>query len=77
MIYEGITWGPSVRGYLADNKTRIGRCEASLASLKNQDGQFARDHRMLLDLYREIEAVLTKHVGLADSSVSLQRQGGK
>jgi hypothetical protein len=67
MKYEGITWGPSMRGYLADNKTRIGRVEKSLASLKNQTGQFAHDHRMLIEVYREIGAVLIKHIELADA----------
>jgi hypothetical protein len=68
MKYDGITWGPSMRGYLSHNKMRIGRCESSLVSLKNQDGQFAREHRMLLDVYREIEALLRKHIELADAS---------
>jgi len=68
MIYNGITWGPSMRAYLSDNKARIGRCEASLVSLKNQDGQFAREHRMLLDVYRDMEAVLLKHIELADAA---------
>lgn len=68
MKYEGIMWGPSMRGYLADNKARIGRCEASLISLKNQSGQFAREHRMLLAMHREIGAVLEKHIEMADTS---------
>jgi hypothetical protein len=68
MKYNGITWGPSMRGYVADNKLRIGRCEASLASLKNQTGQFADDHRKLLAVYRDIETVLMKHIELADAS---------
>ena len=67
MKYEGITWGPSIRGYLAENKARMGRVEASLASLKKQDGQFAREHRILIDLYREIETVIHKHIELADA----------
>lgn len=67
MKYEGITWGPSMRGYLSDNKARIGRIESSLAALKNQDGQFAREHRMLLEVYRDIDAVLAKHIELADT----------
>ena len=67
MKYDGITWGPSMRGYIAENKLRIGRCEASLASLKNQDGQFADDHRKLLAVYRDIEAVLMKHIEMADA----------
>jgi hypothetical protein len=71
MKYNGITWGPSMRGYLSDNKARIGRCEASLVSLKNQDGQFADDHRMLLAVYRDIEAVLTKHIEMADATYSM------
>lgn len=76
MSYEGIMWGPSVRGYFVDNKQRIKRCESSLASLKNQDGQYANDHRLLLALYREIGAVLAKHVDLADSApTSLQDRG--
>ena len=66
MKYEGITWGPSMRGYLAENKLRIGRAESSLASLKNQDGQFANDHRMLIAVYRDIEAVLMEHIQKAD-----------
>lgn len=70
MKYEGITWGPSMRGYLSDNKARIGRVESSLASLKKQDGQFANDHRMLLAVFREIETVLVKHIELADSAMS-------
>ncbi|MCK1445395.1 hypothetical protein IVB43_23710 [Bradyrhizobium sp. 48] len=74
MKYNGITWGPSMRGYLSDNKARIGRCEASLVSLKNQDGQFADDHRMLLAVYRDIEAVLTKHIEMADASTPLPQQ---
>lgn len=68
MKYNGITWGPSMRGYLSDNKTRIGRVESSLASLKNQDGQFAREHRMLLEVFREIDSVLIKHIALADAA---------
>jgi hypothetical protein len=68
MKYEGITWGPSMRGYLVDNKNRTSRCEASLVSLKNKDGQFAREHRMLLEVYREIGAILVKHIELADSA---------
>jgi hypothetical protein len=66
MKYEGIMWGPSMRGYLADNKARIGRVEASLASLKNQTGQFARDHRMLIEFYREIDGVIARHIEMAD-----------
>lgn len=66
MKYNGIMWGPSMRGYLSENKARIGRAESSLALLKNQNGQFAREHRMLLDLFREIDAVLAKHIDLAD-----------
>ncbi len=68
--YEGITWGPSMRGYLSDNKHRIGRVEGSLASLKNQDGQFAREHRMLLDVFREIDSVLANHVRAADAALT-------
>lgn len=69
MKYDGITWGPSMRGYLSDNKMRIGRCESSLASLKHQDGKFAREHRMLLEVYREIETVLIKHIEMADAAL--------
>jgi len=65
MKYNGITWGPSMRGYLSDNKARIGRVESSLALLKT-DGQFAREHRMLLEVFRDIDAVLVKHIELAD-----------
>lgn len=68
MTYEDIMWGPSMRGYLTDNKARIRRCEKSLASLKNQDGEFARDHRMLLEVFRDIEALLLRHIKTADSS---------
>lgn len=64
--YNGIMWGPSMRGYLTDNKTRITRTEKSLASLKNQTGDFAREHRMLIALFEEIGAVLEKHVAMAD-----------
>lgn len=71
MKYNGITWGPSMRGYLSDTKMRIGRAESSLASLRNQDGQFAREHRMLIDVYREIEAVLLKHIDLADKQAEV------
>lgn len=70
MKYSGIMWGPSMRGYISDNKARIGHIERSLASLKNQDGQYARDHRMLLEVYREIDAVLAKHVELADKQTA-------
>ena len=70
MKYNGITWGPSMRGYLSDTKMRIGRCESSLASLKNLDGQFAHEHRMLLEVFRDIEAVLAKHIELADAALS-------
>jgi hypothetical protein len=66
MKYNGIMWGPSMRGYLSNTKASIGRAESSLASLKNQDGQFAREHRMLIALHHEIEAVLLKHIELAD-----------
>lgn len=66
MKYEGITWGPSMRGYCADNNNRIARVSGSLAALKNKDGQFAREHRMLLNLYLEIDAVLARHIHLAD-----------
>lgn len=75
MKYEGITWGPSMRGYLSDNKARIGRCESSLALLKGQNGQFANEHRMLLAVFRDIDAVLAKHVELADAAAS-QDGGG-
>jgi hypothetical protein len=68
MKYEGITWGPSMRGYLSDNKARIGRCEASLVSLRNQDGQFAREHRMLLEVYRDLDTLLIKHIEIADTT---------
>jgi hypothetical protein len=68
MKYNGITWGPSMRGYLSDNKSRIGRAEASLALLKNQTGQFANEHRMLLALFSEIDAVLIKHIAMADAA---------
>ncbi len=80
MKYNGIMWGPSMRGYLSDNKMRIGRAESSLVSLKNQDGQFAREHRMLLAVFHDIEAVLAKHIELADSAAALsshQRQQEK
>ena len=60
-----------MRGYLADNKSRIGRVESSLALLKNQNGQYANDHRMLLAVFRDIDAVLTKHIELADASSSV------
>lgn len=70
MKYNGITWGPSMRGYLSDNKMRIGRCESSLASLKNQDGQFAHEHRMLLAVFRDMEAVIVKHIAAADEALS-------
>jgi hypothetical protein len=69
MSYEGIMWGPSMRGYLADNKARISGCEKSLASLKNQDGEFARDHRLLLALYREFGDVIDRHIKAADEAV--------
>ena len=75
MKYEGITWGPSMRGYLADNKARIGRVKSSLALLKKQDGQFADDHRMLLAVFRDIEAVLVKHIELADSAIPPAHRG--
>lgn len=67
MKYNGITWGPSMRGYLSDTNIRICRAESSLASLKNQDGQFAREHRMLIAVYRDIQGVLLKHIELADN----------
>lgn len=70
MKYNGITWGPSMRGYLSDNKARIGRCESSLALLKNQDGQFAHEHRMLLAVFQDMEAVLVKHIAAADKALS-------
>lgn len=76
MKYEGITWGPSMRGYLADNKSRIGRVESSLALLKNQDGQYANDHRMLLAVYHDIDAVLMKHLELADASALPSEERG-
>lgn len=69
MKYEGITWGPSMRGYLSDNKKRIGHAEASLASLKNQTGRFAREHRMLLEFYREIDSVIAKNIEMADATL--------
>jgi hypothetical protein len=69
MKYNGIMWGPSVRGYISDNKMRIGRCEASLASLKNQTGQFANEHRMLLKLFHEWDEVLKKHIDMADAAM--------
>jgi hypothetical protein len=69
MKYNGITWGPSMRGYLSDNKARIGRVESSLALLKT-DGQFAREHRMLLEVFRDIDAVLVKHIELADKQAA-------
>lgn len=68
MNYVGITWGPSMHGYLTDNRARIERVEASLVSLKNKDGQFAREHRMLLAVFREIDVILLKHIELADSA---------
>lgn len=68
MKYEGITWGPSMRGYLSDNKARIGRVESSLALLKNQTGQYANEHRMLLALFRDIEGLLSKHIEMADAA---------
>jgi len=74
MKYNGIMWGPSIRGYLADNKARIIRCEKSPASLKNQDGEFANDHRMLLAVFRDMDAVLAKHIELADGAMSPAKQ---
>jgi hypothetical protein len=73
MKYEGITWGPSMRGYLSDNKKRIDRAEKSLASLKNQTGQYAREHRMLLEFYHEFDSVIVKHIELADSALEESR----
>lgn len=79
MKYEGIMWGPSMRGYLADNKARISRCEKSLASLKKQNSEFANDHRMLISFFQEVEGVIAKHIELADAAQpqSKPQEGGK
>ena len=42
----------SVREFLADIHRRIGRVDASLKLLKNQDSEFADAHRRLLKVYR-------------------------
>lgn len=76
MKYEGITWGPSMRGYMADNKARIGRVESSLALLLHQDSQFANEHRMLLAVYRDFEEVLAKHIASAEAAAIPQADVG-
>lgn len=75
MDYNGITWGPSMRGYRADNKCRIGKCQQSLALLQNQTGQFADEHRMLLAFFADLDVLIDKHISMADAAALAKAEG--
>lgn len=79
MKYNGITWGPSMRGYKADNRSRIARCKNSLEILQNQEGQYAREHRMILAFYADLDALLDKHIAMADEALDAREaiRGGQ
>jgi hypothetical protein len=46
---------------------RYKRVKASLACLKNQDSEYAAQHRILLTAYSDLLAVTAEHLGRLDS----------
>jgi hypothetical protein len=45
-----------------ENLTRLTLVQKSLAALKNQDGQYARDHRDIIAMRREMQEVIDRHI---------------
>ncbi len=62
-IKDDIIWNASIKGLRATLKlhSRIGSAKDSLASLKNQTGLYAEEHRALIRLYEDIAAAIDVH----------------
>ncbi len=62
-IKDDIMWNASIKGLRATLKlhSRIGSAKDSLASLKNQTGIYAEEHRALIRLYEDIANAIDVH----------------
>jgi hypothetical protein len=52
----------------ADLQARYNRVKASLGSLKHQESEYARQHRVLLAAYSDLLAVAAEHLGTLAAS---------
>ena len=62
-IKDDIIWKASIAGLRAtlNLHSRIGSAKDSLASLKNQTGLYAEEHRALIRLYEDIATAIDVH----------------
>lgn len=62
-------WEATIKAIRAENSKRIHEVERSLASLKNQTGEYANDHRRVIAVRREMAMVIERHIAMHDAII--------
>lgn len=62
MNYQGTIWAPSVKSLRDHTLKSLGDLLDNHARLIHRDSQYSKDHRMLIDLYKEIAEVIHRHI---------------
>ncbi len=50
-------YSASIAGYKSEANKRVRRCEDSLSSLQNQDGEYAQEHKALLSVLKKVAQI--------------------
>ena len=61
VITDDIIWSASIKALRRDFRVRIARLKLSVASLKNQTGLYADEHRAMISLYDDIATAIDVH----------------